>query len=300
VAARKGAPPAVVTLLIARDTVKAAPGVRKVIDLLEVAMKQALNRRMAPSHPPPFSRKEHPHGRVLAQTVWTSYRHTPPMRLPVLALLATLLPAQYASAEGIVVEPRAYASVSGITVSWHLPPGFEESELLLEVEGGPRVRLTDELRGPHPRVVVVLPALAGSARFLVRAGREDEERGGKRREIDIARSESFALAGVPTTGRVPVWAATTRPVPGSAMEWWAEATGRSVEGPSPALKGPIAAASESAPPTTPALPSSPPVPAASPLEVASGLPEGAPAASLATANDARERAFSGATVPLRN
>jgi hypothetical protein len=147
---------------------------------------------------------------------------------------------------------------------------------------------------------VVLPALVGSARFLVRAGRKDEERGGKHREIDIARSERFALAGLPTTSRVPVWAASTRPVPGAAMEWWTEATGRSVEGPSPALEGPIAAASGSAPPATPALPSSPPVPAASPSEAASGLRESAPTAPLTASNGSRERAFSGATTPLRN
>ncbi len=222
------------------------------------------------------------------------------MKLPVLALLATLLPAPRASAEGIVVEPGPYTSNSGITVSWHLPPGFEESELLLEVEGGPRVRLTDELRGRHPRVAVVLPALAGSARFLVRAGRKDEERGGKHREIDIARSERFALAGLPTTGRVPVWAATTRPVSGAGMEWWAEAAGRSVSGPSPDLEGPVSASGAPAPPAAPALPSSPPVPAASPLEAASGLPEGTPVPPLATPTGARERSYPGATTPLRN
>lgn len=222
------------------------------------------------------------------------------MRPSVLALLAILLPATQAASEGIVVERGMGASASGITVSWQLPPGFEESELLLEVEGGPRVRLTDELRGRHPRAVVVLPALAGRARFLVRAGRRDEERGGKHREIDIARSASFDLAGLPTTGRVPVRAATTRPVPGALMEWWAEAPGRSIEGPSAALEGPVAAAHAAAAEEASALPSSPPVPAASPLELASGLPEGTPVAPLATPDGARERSFPGATTPLRN
>lgn len=222
------------------------------------------------------------------------------MRCLALALVATLLPSMHARGEGVVVETGPFVSVSGLTVSWQLPAGFEESELLLEVEGGPRVRLTNELRGRHPRVAVVLPALVGTARFLVRAGRKDEERGGKHSEFDIARSERFALAGLPTTNRVPVWAATTRPIPGAAMEWWAEATGRSVEGPSPTLEGPIAAASEPAPPATPALPSSPPVPAASPSEAASGLLESAPAAPLATSNGAGDRSFSGATTPLRN
>jgi hypothetical protein len=222
------------------------------------------------------------------------------MRLPVLTLLATLLPAPGVGAEGVVVETRTDASVSGITVSWHLPPGFEESELLLEVEGGPRVRLTDELRGRHPRVVVVLPALAGSARFVVRAGREDEDRGGKHREVDVARSESFALAGLPTTGRVPVRAAATRPVPGAAMEWWAEATGRSVEGPSPFLEGRVPAVDTATPPAAPALPSSRPGAAASPTEAAEGLREGTPAAPLTTESGTRGRAFPGATTPLRN
>lgn len=222
------------------------------------------------------------------------------MRLPVLALLAHILLAQGAASEGIVVESGLDPSASGITVSWHLPPGFEESELLLEIEGGPRVRLTDELLGRHPRVVVVLPALAGKARLLVRAGRKDETRGGKHREIDIARSESFALAGLPSTGRVPVRAATTRPVPGAAMEWWAEAPGRSVEGPSPALEDPVAATSEEESKAPPALPSSRPVPEASPSEAASSTPEGTPTEPFTTANDARERAFHGAPVPLRN
>jgi hypothetical protein len=149
--------------------------------------------------------------------------------------------------------------------------------------------------------VVVLPALAGKARLLVRAGRKDETRSGKHREIDIARSESFALAGLPSTGRVPVRAATTRPVPGATMEWWAEAPGRSVEGPSPSLEGrPVAAASAEGSQATPALPSSRPVPVASPSEAASSTPEGTPTEPFTTANDARERAFHGAPVPLRN
>lgn len=222
------------------------------------------------------------------------------MRLPVLTLLATLLLAPGAGAEGVVVETRTDASVSGITVSWQLPPGFEESELLLEVEGGPRVRLTDELRGRHPRVVVVLPALAGSARFVVRAGREDEDRGGKHREVDVARSERFALAGLPTTGRVPVRAAATRPVPGATMEWWAEAAGRSVEGPSPFLDGRVPAVDTATPPAAPALPSSRPGAAASPTEATAGLGDGTPAAPLTTGSRALGRAFPGATTPLRN
>ncbi|MBK8595961.1 MAG: hypothetical protein IPN83_10305 [Holophagales bacterium] len=222
------------------------------------------------------------------------------MRLPVLALMATFLSAPYAAAEGIAVERGGNDPASGITVSWHLPPGFEESELLLEIEGGPRVRLTDELRGRHPRVVVTLPALAGSARFVVRAGREADERGGKRREVDVATSGTFALAGLPTTGRVPVRAAATRPIPGAAMEWWAEASGRPVEGPSPALEAPVTAAGAEGLPAAPALPSSGPVPAVSTSEAAAGPGDPSPARAVAARRGPRERAFTGAATPLRN
>ncbi len=222
------------------------------------------------------------------------------MRLPVLALMASLLCAPIAGAESIVVEQGGHDSASGITVSWYLPPGFEESELLLEIEGGPRVRLTGELRGRHPRAVVNLPALAGSARFVVRAGRNTEDRGPDREEVDVAASGSFALTGLPTTGRAPVRAAATRPVPGAAMEWWAEASGRPVEGPSPALAGPVLAGDAEEPPDAPALPSSRPVPAVPTREEAAGPGDPSPAAALAVRRGPRERVFPGAATPLRN
>jgi hypothetical protein len=222
------------------------------------------------------------------------------MRVPVLALLASFFSASYASAGGVVVERSPNASTAGITVSWHLPPGFEESELLLQIDGGPRVRLTDELRGQSPRVVVVLPLLTGSARFVVRAGRKDEARGGKHREIDVARSERFSLVGLPTTGRVPVRAAATRPAPGATMEWWAEAARRPVEGPSAALESPATAAISEAPFPSPALPASRPLPATSPTEAVADAGAEAPFAPLASANGVRDLAFSGATTPLRN
>ena len=222
------------------------------------------------------------------------------MRLLALGLLTILLGAPNAGAEGVAVEQSVSDPASGITVTWHLPPGFEESELLLEIEGGPRVRLTDELRGRHPRVVVTLPALAGSARFVVRAGRDADERGAKRREIDVATSATFALAGLPTTGRSPVWAAATRPIPGAAMEWWADASGRPVEGPSPARAGPVVAEDAEEPLAAPALPSSRPVPAVSASEAAAGPGDPSPPAALAARRGPRERAFTGAATPLRN
>ena len=222
------------------------------------------------------------------------------MRVPALALLATLFSATYASADGVVVERGLSASAAGITVSWHLPPGFEESELLLQIEGGPRVRLTDELRGQSPRVVVVLPLLTGSARFVVRAGRKDETRGGKHREIDVAKSERFSLAGLPTTGRVPVRAAATRPAPGATMEWWAEAASRPIGGLSVPLESPATAAISEAPSPSPALPASRPVPATSPAEAVAEPGAEAAAAPLASADGVRDLAFSGATTPLRN
>ncbi len=241
-------------------------------------------------------------GMRLEGPVPAAYPPSTPMRVPILALLATLLSATLARAEAIVVEPSPGASPADIAVSWQLPHGFDESELLLQIEGGPRVRLTDEVRGDHPRVVVVLPLLAGSARFVVRAGREidGDHRGGDREEIDVAQSESFELAGLPATGRVPVRAPATRPVPGAAMEWWAEPAGRPLEGPSPALGRPPSAAEAEAGRAAPAVPSSRPLPAASPAGEASGPRDESPAAPSGTASSAREPAFPGASTPLRN
>lgn len=223
------------------------------------------------------------------------------MRLAALALLATLLPATSVAAEGVVVETQGTPASSGITVSWHLPPGYDESELLLEVEGGPRVRLTPELDGRAPRVVVVLPVLAGTARFVVRAGRENDRRNGRREEVDVAASETFSLSGLATAGQFPVRAAATRPVPGAVMEWWAEAPGRPVEGPEPSRTGP------SAPTVTaegtradPALPSSRPVSGLPADEDRAAPGEGPPTAPPAPQAGPRAGAFPGATTPLRN
>lgn len=214
------------------------------------------------------------------------------------ALLAALPFASVASARGVVVEPGELAPGRTVAVSWHLPEGFEESELLIELDGGPRVRLTEESREEHPRFDVRLPAVVGRARFVVRAGRKDGS--GRHREITVATSETFSLAVSSVAAPIPVRAPASRPVPGEELEWWAEAPGRRGEGPTPSLGGPVAAADAKAPPEASALPSSRPVPAASPAEAASALPEGTPAVPLAPPGGARERAFPGAATPLRN
>ncbi len=214
------------------------------------------------------------------------------------ALLAALPFASVASARGIVVEPGEVAPGRTVAVSWHLPAGFEESELLIELDGGPRVRLTEESREEHPRFTVRLPAVVGTARFVVRAGRKDGS--GRHREFTVATSESFSLAFSSVAAPIPVRAPASRPAPGEEMEWWAEAPGRPGEGPTPSLEGPVARADSTAPPEAPALPSSRPVPEASLFEVSCALPEGTPAAPLAPPGGARERAFPGASTPLRN
>ena len=141
------------------------------------------------------------------------------MRIRPLVLLAALPIAAPAAARGIVVEPARIVPGATVAVSWEVPPGCEESELLIEVEGGPRVRLTDERRERSPRVVVRIPALAGTARLLVRGGGEGPE--GRHRETDLLVSERFVLAPGPRTlATPPVPAASTRPDAGPAWEWW--------------------------------------------------------------------------------
>ena len=235
---------------------------------------------------------------VLAAGRFGAYPRRALVRMLPFALLAALSLASVADARGVVVEPGELAAGRTVTVSWQLPAGFEESELLIELDGGPRVRLTDESREERPRFAVRLPAVVGTARFVVRAGRKDGS--GRHREVTVATSESFSLAFSSVAAPVPVRAPASRPAPGEEMEWWAEAPGRSVEGPTPALDDPVAAARAATPPEPAALPSSPPVPAASPSELSAGLPERKPVAPLATPNGARERSFPGAATPLRN
>ncbi len=222
------------------------------------------------------------------------------VRILAFALLAALPLASLARAQAIVVEATPIAPGLAVAVSWRIPAGYEESELLIEVDGGPRVRLTQEQHGESPRVLVRLPSLVGTARFLVRAGRKDAH--GKHREEDVARSGRFSLAIDPTRppAALPVRAPSSRPEAGEPMEWWAETPGHSVEGAPPALEGPVVAADAAATPAAMARPSAPPGPAATPSEVAAGLPERTPAAPNSTPDGVRGRAFPGAATPLRN
>lgn len=221
------------------------------------------------------------------------------MRLAPLALLAALPVAFPAGALGVVVEPGPIAPGGTVAVSWELPAGFEESELLIALEGGPRVRLTDESREARPRFVVRLPAVVGTARFVVRAGRT--EAGGRRRASDVAVSESFSLSYSPVSGPIPVLAPRSRPAPGEETEWWAESTRPVRAGPVPGMEGRPAAT------TTPPGASSPgivppsrsdsdPVPTGStprPGEEGRAVPD-------PFGRRSPERTFSGAPVPLRN
>lgn len=220
------------------------------------------------------------------------------MRLPALSLLAALLPAPPAAADGLVVEPGLVLPGHSVAVSWRLPEGFAESELLIQVDGGPRVRLTDETREAHPRVVARIPALAGTARFLVRAGRRDTD--GRHREQTVAVSEPFALGPSLAPGPLPARALSSRPSAGEPMEWWAGTSGRAPEGPSRALHGRQAqwsAEGEGAPATLPA-----PRPHARPSREPSG-PTSLDASATSPGHAGagfRHRAYAGAPVPLRD
>ncbi|MDX9736322.1 MAG: hypothetical protein RBU36_19490, partial [Thermoanaerobaculia bacterium] len=97
------------------------------------------------------------------------------MRLLPLTLLAALSLARPADAGLLDVATGAVAPGDAIAVAWTLPPGFEESELLIQVDGGPRIRLTPECHDENPRFVIEVPALAGRARFVLRAGRVEED-----------------------------------------------------------------------------------------------------------------------------
>ncbi|MCC6131851.1 MAG: hypothetical protein IT186_18175 [Acidobacteria bacterium] len=151
------------------------------------------------------------------------------------ALLVFLASASLAAAgTDVVFEEEMREGITSQTVSWTVPEIFDESELLLAVEGGPRVRLTRELSERNPRVTVVLPALQGKARFVVRAGRKANGADPGLPEQDIGGSNAFALRPA-RSGSIPVKAAATRPEPGLAMEWWADPSGRPLEGPATGL-----------------------------------------------------------------
>lgn len=153
-----------------------------------------------------------------------------------LLLLAGLLAGSQARADGVRVEPLPFDRDQRFAVSWELPPGLDESELLVEIEGGPRVRLTGEIRSRSPRVDVALPRLAGRARFVIRAGLDDADREREGlAERDVAFSETFTLDVITTSVRAPVRAAVSRPSPGHEMEWWSEPPARGIEGPGAGL-----------------------------------------------------------------
>ena len=222
------------------------------------------------------------------------------MRIRPLVLLAALPIAAPAAARGIVVEPARIVPGATVAVSWEVPPDCEESELLIEVEGGPRVRLTDERRERSPRVVVRIPALAGTARLLVRGGGEGPE--GRHRETDLLVSERFVLAPGPRTlAAPPVPAASTRPDAGPAWEWWEAGAVRTGPAPEPALRGaaPPRLEEDSASPegllTSPRDDSPPRFP-----DGGTTLEPAPDPAAAAAAGPLRVRGFAGAPVPLRN
>ena len=219
------------------------------------------------------------------------------MRLPALALLAVLLPVTPAAADGLAVEPGLVAPGRSILVSWRLPDGFVESELLIQVEGGPRVRLTDESREAHPSFVVRVPALAGRARFLVRAGRLEPD--GRHREHTVATSEPFTLGPTVAPGPLPFRALSSRPASGEAMEWWSEAGGPAVEGPTTGLGRRQAEWSPDVEEAAAALPA--PRPEALPArEVSEGAALDSRPRDPGPDAGFRHGAFAGAPVPLRN
>lgn len=147
------------------------------------------------------------------------------------ALLVLLASASLAAAgTDVVFEEETREGITSQTVSWTVPEMFDESELFLAIEGGPRVRLTRELSERNPRVTVVLPALQGKARFVVRAGRNATGADPGLSERDIGGSSFFSLRPA-RSGPIPVKAAATRPEPGRAMEWWADPSGQPLEGP---------------------------------------------------------------------
>lgn len=221
------------------------------------------------------------------------------MRLVPLALLSAVLVASPAGALGVVVESGPIAPGATVAVSWTLPAGFEESELLIVLEGGPRVRLTDESPEARPRVLVRLPALVGTARFVVRAGRQ--EAGGRRRAHDVAFSESFSLSFSPVSGPIPVLAPRSRPAPGEETEWWAESTRPVREGPAPGMEGRPAAATTLPGASSPGiLPPSRSEADPGPTGHAPGFRREGQAEPDPSARRFPERVFAGAPVPLRN
>lgn len=216
------------------------------------------------------------------------------------AVLAALALAPPALAARLVVEPAPLAPGRTVVVSWDVPHEYEESELLIVVEGGPRVRLTDEQLDPSPRVHVRLPSLVGTARFLVRAGRKGPD--GRHREEDLARSEPFPLAIDPAGAgaSLPVLAPSTRPDAMEETEWWAEEAAGRLGWPGSGLGDGARTRSGEVPRSVGDLP---PTRHETAPSRDTGRDLAAPerrAAALPSEARPRERSFSGAQVPLRN
>jgi hypothetical protein len=201
---------------------------------------------------------------------------------------------------GVRIESGPHDRTGRATVSWDLPAGFDESELLVEIEGGPRVRLTGEIRSRNPRVDVALPRLSGRARFVIRAGRDIEEidrRGLEER--DVSYSEAFTLGEIRTSPRSPVRAASTRPTAGHETEWWSESPTRRIEGPAAGMSASRLSRGAIGPDPLPLLRGPrPESQAASSVSSAARLQH--PSRTSWPAEPLGSGRFSGTAVPLRN
>lgn len=222
------------------------------------------------------------------------------MRVRALFLFAVLSFAPPAAALGVVVEPASLAPGRAVAVSWEVPAGYEESELLMELDRGPRVRLTDEQVERSPRVLVRLPSIVGTARFVVRAGRKGPD--GRRREEDVDRSDRFRLTLDPAWSGAapPVRAASSRPELGEEMEWWEEEAAGRVEWPVSGMGNASPTRISGGPSSSAGLPSTRPGNGSSPCEEAAPAVASPAAARPQPAPAPRERPFGGAPVPLRN
>lgn len=220
------------------------------------------------------------------------------MRFLSLALLAALPLARPADAGLLDIATGPVSAGDAIAVAWTLPPGFEESELLIQVDGGPRIRLTPECHDERPRFVVTVPALAGRARFVLRAGRVEED--GIHRERTIDSTEWFPIAPSYAAGSIPIRAPHTHPSEGEEMEWWSDSAGRIPEGPTPGLHRPWTAEASASTPPSPALSESRSEDVPSSESSVHGDVDAGARTRNGLERGYRERSFPGAPVPLRN
>lgn len=220
------------------------------------------------------------------------------LSLAFLALLAALPLARPADAGLLDVATGTVAPGDAIAVAWTLPPGFAESELLIQVDGGPRIRLTPECHDENPRFVVRVPALSGRARFVLRAGRVEED--GIHRERTIDSTEWFQLAPSYAAGTLPIRAPHTHPSEGEEMEWWWDPVGRVPQGPAPGLHSPFSSEVSAATPSSPALSERRSEDAPSSESSVHGDVDAGARTRNGLERGYRERSFPGAPVPLRN